>query len=118
MSALQHQDITSVLRETRKFPPSDSFKKQARLGSVEEYDELYRQSVEDPESFWAEMAGRELEWSQPWETVLEWKPPFAKWFIGGKINIAHNCLDRHVEDLAARTRRRSSGRASRATRAR
>lgn len=89
-------EITSVLREHRRFPPPNGFADHALISSFEEYQELYRRSIEDPEGFWADQAQRELEWFKPWDTVLEWEPPFAKWFNGGKINIAYNCLDRHV----------------------
>jgi acetyl-CoA synthetase len=92
----QHQDITSVLREERIFPPSEAFARRAVLSDPAQYEEMYRRSVEDPEGFWADMAARELDWFEKWHTVCEWDPPFSKWFIGGKINIAHNCLDRHV----------------------
>ena len=73
----------------------------------------------DPERFWAKMAREHVSWFSPWKRVLDWKPPFAKWFVGGKLNVSYNCLDRHLEGkhAGAATRRRSSGRASRATRA-
>ena len=59
------------------------------------YDEAYRRSIEDPEGFWESFAN-ELEWIQPWHRVLEWKPPHAKWFVGGKLNVSVNCVDRHI----------------------
>ena len=90
-------DITTVLREHRSFPPPEAFAREARMASKEEFDAMYERSIEDPEGFWADLAERELEWFQKWDTVLEWNPPFAKWFVGGKINIAYNCLDRHVK---------------------
>ncbi len=66
-----------------------------RAAHIQEYDELYRRSIDDPESFWAEQAG-ELEWFQKWDKVLDdSNPPFYKWFVGAKTNIVHNCLDRH-----------------------
>src|SRR5215467_15082219 len=88
--------IDSVLREDRVFPPSADFSRQALIASRADYDRLYERSVEDPEDFWAEMALR-LRWSTPWQRVLDWQPPFAKWFVGGTLNIADNCLDRHLE---------------------
>ena len=88
-------NIDSVLHETRLFPPPQEFSHDAHIHSRQEYERLYRQSIEDPEKFWAEVA-RELHWFQPWEKVLEWKAPWAKWFVGGKINLSYNCLDRHV----------------------
>ena len=55
-----------------------------------------RRAEADPEAFWAEQAGDLLDWFEPWHTVLEWDLPFAKWFLGGKLNASYNCLDRHV----------------------
>jgi acetyl-CoA synthetase len=87
--------IDSVLREDRVFPPPESFAADAYVPSREHYNELYRRSVEDPSGFWGEMAAR-LRWSTPWERVLDWEPPNAKWFVGGTINVSDNCLDRHL----------------------
>ena len=87
--------IDSVLKEHRVFPPPEHFSRRANVPSRARYDELYRRSVEDPEAFWGEMAGR-LRWTTRWERVLDWQPPFAKWFVGGRLNIADNCLDRHL----------------------
>jgi len=64
---------------------------------VKDYEKVYQAAVDDPEKFWAEIA-RDLSWVKPWEKVLEWKPPFAKWFVGAKCNIVQNALDRHLED--------------------
>lgn len=88
-------DIESHLKETRVFKPSRAFAKNARIGSLDEYQRLYRESVRSPEKFWAREA-RQLVWQAPWRTVLEWKPPFAKWFAGGRLNVSENCLDRHL----------------------
>jgi len=63
---------------------------------IQDYEEIYRQSIEDPEQFWAEIAGQ-LEWFKPWDKVLDWNYPWAKWFVGGQCNISYNCLDRHVK---------------------
>src|SRR5256712_10275188 len=87
--------IDSVLREDRVFPPSADFSHRAHIASRADYDRLYRRSVEDPEGFWAEMALR-LRWSAPWQRVLDWQPPFAQWFVGGRLNVSENCLDRHL----------------------
>jgi acetyl-CoA synthetase len=89
-------NIDSTLQETRLFPPSKEFSQQAHIKSLEEYERLYRQSVEDPEKFWA-AAAQELHWFKPWQKVLEWNAPWAKWFVGGKINLCYNCVDRHVK---------------------
>jgi acetyl-CoA synthetase len=88
-------DIDSLLKEDRLFVPSEAFSRNAHIKSREEYDRIYRRSVEDPEGFWAEIAD-ELHWFKKWDRVLEWNEPFAQWFVGGQINISYNCLDRHL----------------------
>jgi acetyl-CoA synthetase len=88
-------DIESVLKEARVFDPPAPFRQMAHVKGLEEYRRLYARSLADPEGFWAEQA-EEFVWSKPWDTVLEWKPPFAKWFVGGRLNLSENCLDRHV----------------------
>lgn len=88
--------IESILHEKRLFHPSEDFSKQARIKSMEEYRELYEKAKANPEAFWAELAENELHWFKKWDQVLDWQPPFAKWFVGGKINISYNCLDRHL----------------------
>lgn len=90
------KDITSVLKEGRIFPPNESFSQQAHIKSMAEYEEIYQRAAKDPEGFWSEIA-QDLEWFKPWEKVLDWQLPFAKWFVGGEINISHNCLDRHLK---------------------
>jgi acetyl-CoA synthetase len=91
----ENQNFESLLREDRVFPPPAAFAAKSRIGSEQEYEQMYRRSVEDPEGFWAEAAG-ELEWFQPWTKVLEGEGVHAKWFTGGKLNLAHNCVDRHA----------------------
>lgn len=88
-------NLDSTLREHRVFPPPAEFAAKARIKSLAEYEQMYRRSVDDPESFWAE-AARELHWFKPWEKVLDWNLPWAKWFVGGKINLSYNCVDRHA----------------------
>jgi acetyl-CoA synthetase len=88
-------DIESVLKEERIFAPAKEFSGKAQIKSLQEYEKIYQQAHDDPEGFWASMA-KELDWFKPWEKVLEWNPPFAKWFVGGHTNMAHNCLDRHL----------------------
>src|ERR1700736_3368291 len=95
MAANETIDIESILREGRKFAPSAEFSRKAHVKSMAEYEELYRRAETDPEGFWAECA-RELEWFKPFGQALEWKLPFAKWFLGGELNAAYNCLDRHL----------------------
>jgi acetyl-CoA synthetase len=84
-------EIDALLREDRAFAPSEQFRAQANVRDAKVYEDAAR----DPEGFWANFAG-ELEWSTPWARVLEWNPPHAKWFIGGRLNASVNCLDRHV----------------------
>ena len=94
-------NIESHLREERVFPPPKAFSADARIGSLEEYQEMYQASVDDPEAFWAEQAREHLVWSKPFDEVLEWSPPHAKWFLGGELNVSVNCLDRHLDTQAA-----------------
>ena len=88
--------IESILQEKRLFPPPAEFSQQAHIKSLEEYQQLYDKAAADPQGFWAELAEKELDWFQTWDNVLDWQPPFAKWFVNGKINVSHNCLDRHL----------------------
>lgn len=88
--------IESILHEKRSFPPSPEFSAQARIKSMEDYQALYDAAAADPEGFWGDLAEKELEWFQKWDKILDWNPPTAKWFVGGKLNISHNCLDRHL----------------------
>ncbi|MBX3289095.1 MAG: acetate--CoA ligase [Acidobacteria bacterium] len=87
--------IESVLNETRVFPPSQEFSANAHIKSFEEYEKLYAEAEADPEGFWAKQA-ESLDWFKKWDTVLEWNEPFAKWFVGGTLNVSYNCLDRHL----------------------
>jgi len=84
--------IDSLLKEKEQYPPPDAFRKNALARD----DDLYRDAARDPEAFWAKMA-KGLEWTAPWSEVLEWNPPFARWFVGGRINVSANCLDRHLK---------------------
>ena len=84
-------EIADLLLEERAFPPPEEFRRQANINDPE----VYARAERDPEGFWAAFA-RELDWFTPWSQVLEWKPPHAKWFLGGTINASVNCVDRHV----------------------
>ncbi len=95
-STIANQDIDSTLREDRIFPPPAEFSQSAHIASLAEYETLYKQSIEDPESFWAVVA-KDLHWFKPWNKVLEWDLPSAKWFVGGEMNLSYNCLDRHLD---------------------
>src|SRR6266704_3248002 len=90
-----NKNIESHLKEKRVFKPSKNFAKKARIKSLDQYRRMYRESINRPAKFWGREAD-ELTWRVPWKKVLEWKAPFAKWFVGGKINVSENCLDRHL----------------------
>ncbi|TMQ65924.1 MAG: acetate--CoA ligase [Candidatus Eisenbacteria bacterium] len=83
--------IAALLDEDRAYPPKAEFTKQANVQD----DSIYAQAEKNPEKFWAGIAS-ELDWFTKWEKVLEWRPPDAKWFVGGKINVSYNCIDRHL----------------------
>lgn len=83
--------IEGLLIETRRFPPPPEFAAQANINDPSVYERARR----DPEGFWASIA-HELEWDEPWHTVMEWNPPWVKWFVGGKLNASVNCVDRHL----------------------
>ncbi len=88
----QSPALDNLLTESRTFPPSDEFAGQANAKA-----DLYAEADADREAFWAKQAER-LTWDTKWTTVLDWtNAPFAKWFVGGKLNVAYNCVDRHVE---------------------
>ncbi|QQL43963.1 acetate--CoA ligase [Sulfuriroseicoccus oceanibius] len=90
-------NIESHLQENRTFAPPAAFSEKARIKSIEQYEEMYRESIDDPDTFWAREAN-ELKWQQPWDSVCIWNPPHAEWFTGAKVNITENCLDRHLEN--------------------
>ena len=84
--------VSDLLSEERTFPPPAAFARRAVVRDPAVYDH----ARQDPEAFWSSFAN-ELHWFSPWERVLEWKPPYARWFIGGKLNVSYNCLDRQIE---------------------
>ncbi len=88
--------IESVLNEERVFSPPKAFARQAHLKSLAEYRKLYRESIQSPEKFWSRQAKAELVWSKRWTRTLKWEEPYAKWFVGGQLNVSYNCLDRHL----------------------
>jgi len=87
----QNTAIDALLAEHRVFAPDSKFTEQANISDPD----IYARARKDPESFWAQCAS-ELHWYRKWDKTLEWNPPFAKWFVGGKINACYNCVDRHV----------------------
>jgi acetyl-CoA synthetase len=80
--------------------PSKEFSAKARIPSMSAYKKLYKESIEKPDKFWAREA-KELDWRKKWDKVLDWKAPFAKWFVGGKLNVCENCVDRHAKGARA-----------------
>ncbi|MDL2344983.1 acetate--CoA ligase [Deinococcus sp. MIMF12] len=86
--------IDTLLHESRVIAPSAEFVARARV-SREDYDRMYRRSLDDPDGFWGDVAG-ELHWMRRWDRVLDWQEPHAQWFVGGQTNVAHNALDRQV----------------------
>src|SRR6202795_569169 len=93
---LQASSIDSILQEQRSFEPPPEFSQHAYIKNLAEYERLYKESVDDPDKFWSRIAG-ELHWFKKWDRVLEWNCPWAKWFVGGQINLSYNCLDLHVQ---------------------
>jgi acetyl-CoA synthetase len=91
MSDPKHAEFDDLLREDRNFTPSDAF----RSSAVVRDEQIYADAANDPEAFWARLAG-ELEWARPWTKTLDWQPPHAQWFVGGQLNASANCIDRHV----------------------
>ncbi len=89
--------IESHLTEDRVFKPSKEFSKKARISSMAQYKRMYQESIDKPGTFWAREA-KELGWQKKWTKALEWKAPYAKWFVGGKINVCESCVDRHVRE--------------------
>ena len=111
MAADPSTNIDSVLQEQRKFECPEHFRQQAHIKSLEEYERLYRESVEQPEKFWGRIAN-ELHWFKKWDKVLEWNHPWAKWFVGGQTQSLLQLPRPPRADLRARTRPPSSGKAS------
>ncbi len=91
----QNQNLDSTLRENRVFPPPQEFAAKAHIRSLAQYEAMYRQSVDDPDAFWADAASH-LDWFAPWSQVLDGSGAHAKWFVDGKLNLCHNCVDRHA----------------------
>ncbi|MEP7203862.1 MAG: acetate--CoA ligase [Ilumatobacteraceae bacterium] len=88
-----HNTIDDLMLENRKFPPAADFKRHALVTDTG----LYDAAAEDYQGFWARQSADLLTWSTDWDTICEWELPFAKWFVGGQLNVSYNCLDRHVE---------------------
>jgi acetyl-CoA synthetase len=93
VSVEQRPEIEALYGEGQSFPPDPKFAAQANATAA-----LYDEAERDPEAFWARIAREKISWSKPFDTTLEWDLPFAKWFVGGELNISYNCVDRHVEN--------------------
>lgn len=89
-------EIESVLYESRVFVPSAEFRAQALVASMDQYRKLYQESISEPEAFWARQGREHIAWFEPWQKTLEWQAPDVCWFKGGVLNVAYNCLDRHL----------------------
>jgi acetyl-CoA synthetase len=94
--AVEERALEALLKEDRRFPPPPEFRRAAEAADPA----IYERAAADPERFWSEWA-RQLDWTEPWTQVLEWRPPHAKWFLGGKLNASYNCLDRHANGARA-----------------
>jgi len=92
---MSEQNIESTLQERRVFPPDPAFSANAWIKSRQQYDQMYRESIDHPDRFWGKI-GEELHWFKKWDKVLDWNLPYAKWFVGGKTNVAYNCLDAQI----------------------
>src|SRR5215475_9638761 len=90
-TATSNTAITALLKEKLKFRASKEFAKQANINRAS----IYREAAKNPARFWERFA-KELDWFKPWKTIVQWKAPHAKWFVGGKLNASYNCLDRHI----------------------
>ena len=97
MSGDSAGQIHTVMQEERLFPPPAEFANRAHIGSLEQYQALWDQAHGDIEGFWGTLAEQELHWFKPFEKILDWQPPLAKWFVGGTTNVSYNCLDVHLD---------------------
>ncbi len=95
---IMEETIESKLEEHELINPSEDFVKQANINDPE----VYKRAEDNPEKFWEELA-EHIDWFEKWNSVLEWKPPHAKWFVGGKLNASYNCIDRHINKLGDKT---------------
>ncbi|HEU5077205.1 MAG TPA: acetyl-coenzyme A synthetase N-terminal domain-containing protein, partial [Polyangiaceae bacterium] len=91
----QDKKIETFSEPTKIIQPPAEFREKARVKSLEEYQALYKESIESPDSFWKRETG-DLVFRKPWTRLLDWQVPFAKWFIGAELNVTESCLDRHM----------------------
>jgi len=92
----EKKGFESIMASQQGVKASDGFVSKAHVKNLEEYEKMWKESIEDPEKFWGRHAKELVEWFEPFDSVQEWEPPFAKFFLGGKLNVSYNCLDRHV----------------------
>src|SRR4051812_33953100 len=95
--------LDSMQKETRVFPPPAAFAQRAHIPSMEAYSALCAEADADPDAYWGARGREELFWKVPFQTVLEWKPPHARWYVEGRTNLAYNCLDRHLAERGGKT---------------
>jgi len=94
--------ITSVLQEARIFPPPAGFAQHAHISSMEQFERLVAEAHDNPDAYWAK-AAEGIHWFRRWDRVLDWdEPPIAKWYVGGRTNVAYNCLDRHLQQRGSK----------------
>ena len=99
MTLDKKHSINNILDENRLFPPSKEFSDKSNIKSFEELQSLKKQSLDNPIKFWESFANSEIDWFEPFQTVLDQEnAPFFKWFKEGKLNISYNCLDRHIKN--------------------
>ena len=96
MSESQSGQIDTVMQENRLFAPPEKFSANAHIGSMQAYQQMWDKANGDIEGFWGKLAEEELHWFKPFDKVLDWDIPYAKWFVGGKTNVSYNCLDVHL----------------------
>src|SRR5260221_1197737 len=88
--------LSTVMQEPRVFPPPRQFVERASINSLAAYEKIWQEAAQDIEGFWGKLAS-ELHWFHPFDKVLEWREPDARWFVGGQTNVSYNCLDAHLE---------------------
>jgi len=96
LGALGKDAVSSSLQETRRFTPPPAFSAKSHVKSMDQYERMYKESIDNPEKFWGEQASA-LHWFKKWDRVLEWNLPDAKWFVGGTTNVSYNCIDRQIK---------------------
>ncbi len=101
MSESHGGQIDTVMHEERLFPPSVEFSSQARISSIEQYEQIWDEAKQDPAAFWGRLAQQDPHWFEPFAEILQWNEPLAKWFVGGKTNASYNCLDKHLDGPTA-----------------